>query len=425
MALRERVAGTHRVPGDKSITHRALMLAALAPGTSRLRGALASLDARSTARVLRQLGAGISPLREGAVISVAGKRRFAAPGHSLDCGNSGTTTRLLLGLLAGHPFLARLTGDASLRRRPMRRVTTALRAMGAKIDDGGRDGLPLAIIGGKLRPLDWQMEVPSAQIKGALLLAGLAGGVPVLLREGAATRDHTERLLRHFGFEVASRDGVLRFAPTGRLVPFELDVPGDPSSAAFLLAAALLASEGEIRVAAVGLNPSRTGFLEVLRQMGAIITVEGTHSPFGEAVGDLVTKPARLRSVDVPARAIPGVIDEIPVLACLAARAEGVSRFRSVQELRVKESDRLTLIARNLQAIGVVAAIEGDDLLVTGTDAPLAGRVVTEGDHRIAMAFTVLGSSGRARLRIDDPDCAAVSFPGFSGALRRLFVAAR
>ena len=425
MALRERVAGTHRVPGDKSITHRALMLAALAPGTSQLRGALASLDARSTARVLRQLGAGITPLREGAVISVAGKSRFSAPGHSLDCGNSGTTTRLLLGLLAGHPFPARLTGDASLRRRPMRRVTSALRAMGAKIDDGGRDGLPLAIIGGKLRPLDWQMEVPSAQIKSALLLAGLVGGVPVVLREGAATRDHTERLLRHFGFEVASRDGVLRFAPTGRLVAFELDVPGDASSAAFLLAAALLASEGEIRVAAVGLNPSRTGFLDVLRQMGAVITIEGVHSPFGEAVGDLVTAPARLRAVDVPAGAIPGVIDELPVLSCLAARAEGVSRFRSVQELRVKESDRLTLLAQNLRAIGVVAAIEGDDLLVTGTDAPLAGRVVTEGDHRIAMAFSVLGSSGRARIRIDDPDCAAVSFPGFSGALQRLFEVAR
>lgn len=425
MAPNERVAGTHRVPGDKSITHRALMLASLAPGESHISGALTSLDARSTAGALRALGARISPIRAGTLVTVTGKRRFSAPVSRLDCGNSGTTTRLLLGLLAGHRFPAEMTGDASLRRRPMRRVTTPLRAMGAHIEDGGRDGLPLTIRGGALKPLDWPMEVASAQIKSALLLAGVAGGVGVTLRERASTRDHTERLLRYFGYDVASRDGVLRFAPTGKLTPFEIEVPGDPSSAAFLVGAALLSRRGELRLTGVGLNPSRTGFLEILRHMGAEVAVEGLHTPFGEPVGDLIAFPANLRAVDVPASAIPGIIDEIPILACLAARAAGVTRFRSVEELRVKESDRLALLVKNLRAVGVTAAAEGNDLLVTGTDAALSGQVVTGGDHRIAMAFAVLGRGRGSRIRIDDPECAAVSFPGFNLALQRLGGGAR
>ncbi|MES2306011.1 MAG: 3-phosphoshikimate 1-carboxyvinyltransferase [Gemmatimonadota bacterium] len=420
MAPRERVAGSHTVPGDKSITHRALMLAALAPGESRITGALTSLDARSTAAVLRLLGARISPVRTGTSVRVRGNPRFSPPPSALQCGNSGTTTRLMLGLLAGHPFPATLTGDGSLRRRPMRRVTGPLMQMGASIDDGGRDGLPLRITGGSLAPLDWQMPVASAQIKSALLLAGLTGGVEVTLHEPAPTRDHTERLLQHFGFEVASREGILRFAPTGRLVPFELAVPGDPSSAAFLVAAALLAESGEIRITGVGLNPSRIGFLDIMRQMGGRVTAEGVHTPLGEPMGDLVAVASRLSAVDVPAGAIPGVIDEIPILACLAARASGTSRFRSVEELRVKESDRLALMVSNLRAVGVSAAAEGNDLVVVGSEAPLAGRVVTGGDHRIAMAFAVLGRGAGSRIDIDDPACAAVSFPGFADALERL-----
>ncbi|MEO5798454.1 MAG: 3-phosphoshikimate 1-carboxyvinyltransferase [Gemmatimonadales bacterium] len=420
MAPRERVAGSHTVPGDKSITHRALMFAALAPGESRVTGALTSLDARSTASVLRLLGTRISPVRPGSAVRVQGNRRFSPPPTVLHCGNSGTTTRLLLGLLAGHPFQATLTGDRSLRRRPMRRVTGALSRMGAVVDDGGRDGLPLRITGGSLNRLDWQMPVASAQIKSAMLLAGVAGEVEVVLHEPASTRDHTERLLRHFGFEVASRDGILRFAPTGRLAPFELAVPGDPSSAAFLVAAALLAGSGEIRVTGVGLNPSRTGFLEILRQMGAEVTIDGMHTPFGEPVGDLVARASSLGPADVPPEAIPGIIDEIPILACLAARASGTSRFRSVEELRVKESDRLALMVSNLRAVGVTAAAEGDDLVVVGTDAPLVGRVITSGDHRIAMAFAVLGKGGGSQIDIDDPGCAAVSFPGFAAALEGL-----
>jgi 3-phosphoshikimate 1-carboxyvinyltransferase len=414
------VGGTHRVPGDKSITHRALLFAALARGTSTIGGALPSLDARSTARVLRALGAEISPLRADTTVRVLGHQRLRGSGSTLHCGNSGTTVRLLLGLLAAHRFSTRLTGDASLRRRPMRRVTGPLTAMGAKVTDSTTDGLPLTITGGKLREVEWQMPVPSAQIKSAVLLAGMAGGVPVTLLEPAPSRDHTERLLRHFGFDVRTTPGRVEFSPTGRLEPFEMQVPGDPSSAAFLLAATLLADSGEVRLSGVGCNDSRLGFLDVLRRMGGAVAVEDIETPFGEPIGTLMTSAASLRAVAVTPDEVPAMIDEIPILACLAARAEGVSTFRGLSELRVKESDRLALLAENLRAVGVEAEARGDDLEVRGTDAPLRGRVRTAGDHRIAMAFTVLGQGRGSRIIIDDPECAAVSFPGFLDTLRGL-----
>lgn len=387
-------------------------------------GALTSLDARSTARVLRALGTRISPLAPGRVVEVTGRRRFTAPEKTLHCGNSGTTTRLLLGLLAAHRFAATLTGDRSLRRRPMRRVTEPLLAMGARVQ-GERDGLPLTIRGGRLVPLTWRMPIASAQVKSALLLAGAIGGVEVSLSEPAVTRDHTERMLGAFGFDIRRTRGTLTLAPTGTLEPFALQVPGDPSSAAFLVAAALLADAGGIRIAGVGLNPTRTGFLHVLTRMGATIGVTDEEEPFGEPIGDLLVGPAALRAVEVAPDEVPGIIDEIPILAALAARAEGTSRFRGVAELRVKESDRLALMADNLRRIGVEAEAQGDDLVVTGTDRPLAGRVVTDGDHRIAMAFAVLGARPGNRIRVDDPDCAAVSFPGFRETLRALTAGGR
>lgn len=290
--------------------------------------------------------------------------------------------------------------------------------MGAKVADSTADGLPLTITGGRLREIEWQMPVPSAQIKSAVLLAGMAGGVPVTLLEPASSRDHTERMLRHFGFEVRSTPGRVEFLPTGRLEPFEMQVPGDPSSAAFLLAATLLADSGEVRLSGVGCNDSRLGFLDVLRRMGGGVTVEDVETPFGEPIGTIVTSAASLRAVAVTPEEVPAMIDEIPILACLAARADGVSTFRGLAELRVKESDRLALLAENLRAVGVEAEAQGDDLHVHGTDAPLRGRVRTGGDHRIAMAFTVLGQGRGSRITIDDPDCAAVSFPGFRDALR-------
>jgi 3-phosphoshikimate 1-carboxyvinyltransferase len=413
------VGGTVRVPGDKSITHRALLFGALARGTSHVGGALTSLDARSSARVLRQLGAEISPLRGGSVVSIEGRGRLRRPEAVLDCGNSGTTTRLLLGLLAGHRFAATLTGDGSLRRRPMRRVTVPLSRMGARFVEHGGDGLPLTVRGGKLTPLRYEMPVSSAQIKSALLLAGLAGGVEVELREPhGRSRDHTERLLRAFGYRVDETDGWIHFAPTGRLAPFELQVPGDPSSAAFLVGAAVMAEGGELRIAGVGVNPTRTGFLAVLERMGAAVAVEDATEHFGEPVADLVVRPAQLRATEVPAGEIPGLIDEIPLLAVLAARAEGTTVFRQVGELRVKESDRLGLIADNLRSVGCRAEVSGDDLHVEGGTEPPRGPVRTAGDHRLAMAFAVLGTAPGARIRVDDMACAAVSFPRFPETLR-------
>jgi 3-phosphoshikimate 1-carboxyvinyltransferase len=416
------VGGTVRVPGDKSLTHRALLLGALAPGTSHIGGALTSLDARSSARVLRRLGADVSPLRPETPVTIRGRRRFRRPSARLDCGNSGTTTRLLLGLLAAHRFPVILTGDASLRRRPMRRVTVPLGLMGARFAElAGRDGLPLEVRGGRLSPLRYEMPVSSAQIKSALLLAGVAGQVAVALREPhGRSRDHTERLLRAFGYRVDDRDGWIEFAPTGRLEPFAMQVPGDLSSAAFLVGAAVLAEGGELRIAGVGLNPTRTGFLDVLGRMGARPRMEHVELCYGEPVGDLVVGPAALGGTEVGAGEIPGLIDEIPMLAALASRAAGTTIFHQVGELRVKESDRLGLIAANLRAVGARAEVVGDDLRVEGVSAVPRGRVRTAGDHRLAMAFAVLGTLPGARVAVDDMACAAVSFPGFPATLRSI-----
>jgi len=421
-----KVAGSVRVPGDKSITHRVLLLAALAPGQSRIAGALTSLDARSTARVLRQLGAQVSPLRSPAATIVQGRAHFRQPAGNLFCGNSGTTTRLLLGLLSAHRFSATLTGDSSLRRRPMRRITTPLAAMGARFIERNGDGLPLTVRGDRLHPISYDMPVSSAQIKSAILLAGVAGDVEVALSEPhGRSRDHTERLLRAFGYGVIEKEGRIYFAPSGRIEPFDIEVPGDPSSAAFLVGAAVLAETGELRIGGVGVNPTRTGFLEVLARMGARTQVENLSTRFGEPVGDLLVRPARLRATEIPAGEIPGLIDEIPLLAVVASRAQGTTTFRQVGELRVKESDRLGLMAENLRAVGVQAEVAGDDLVVEGGDRAPRGKVHTAADHRLAMAFAVLGTLPGARVSIDDMACAAVSFPGFSEMLRGIAVRSR
>jgi 3-phosphoshikimate 1-carboxyvinyltransferase len=416
------VRGSIRIPGDKSLSHRALLFAAMAKGTSHVGGMLTSLDARSSARVLRQLGVAVSPLSAQRVVTISGRGRLRKPEGVLNCGNSGTTTRLLLGLLAAHPFRASLTGDQSLRRRPMRRVTVPLTQMGATVTEQNAQGtLPLAIRGGKLRPLRYEMPVSSAQIKGSLLLAGLAGGVEVSLREPhGRSRDHTERLLRSFGYRVDEDDGWIQFYPTGTVTSFDMQIPGDPSSAAFPVGAAVLAEGGELRITGVCVNPTRIGFLSVLQRMGARVELDNLEVAFDEPVADLVAHPARLRATDVLAAEIPGLIDEIPMLAALATRAEGTTIFREVGELRVKESDRLGLIAQNIRAVGGRAEVVGDDLHVTGHAAPPRGRVVTEADHRLAMAFAVLGSVPGAAIRVDNMACAAVSFPGFPQMLRKI-----
>jgi 3-phosphoshikimate 1-carboxyvinyltransferase len=418
-----RIAGAVRVPGDKSITHRALLLAAMSRGTSHLGGALTSLDARSSAAVLRRLGAEISPLAPERTVVVRGRGRFTRPEGPLDCGNSGTTARLLLGLLAAHRFPATLTGDASLRRRPMRRVTEPLERMGARFDDPARDQLPITVRGGTLTALEYRMPVSSAQIKSALFLAGVAGGVPVAVQEPRGrSRDHTERMLAGSGYSIAQDDGWIRVQPDGRLSAFAMQVPGDISSAAFLVGAALLADSGELCINSVGINPTRTGFLDVLARMGATPRVEPVTIEHGEPSGDILVRPAALRGVDVSGDTVPGIIDEIPMLALLAARASGTTVFRQVGELRVKESDRLELIAGNIRNLGGKAEVQEEDLWIEGGDWSPRGRVVTEGDHRIAMAFQVLNVLPGARVTVDNPASADVSFPGFRAVLKSLMV---
>jgi 3-phosphoshikimate 1-carboxyvinyltransferase len=415
-----------RPPGDKSISHRVLMLASLARGSSELEGLLTGADVKSSARVLRQLGAEIAALRPGAAVTVRGGR-YRRPAGGLYCGNSGTTARLLLGLLAGHSFEARLTGDASLRRRPMRRVTEPLRTMGARIREELGDALPLTIRGGHLRPLSYTTPVASAQIKSALLFAGLTGGVAVTLREPYVSRDHTERLFLHLGLGLERRAGAIVFEPAARAaVPaFRVRVPGDASSAAFLVVAAVLAEGGELVVENVGVNPTRTGFLVVLARMGAAVDRVNLRDEGGEPVADLVVRPAPLRGTEVSAVEVPTLVDEVPVLAVLASRAQGETVFREVGELRVKESNRLELVAANLRAVGVAAAAEGNDLHVCGARQPPRGRVETARDHRLAMAFAVLGTVPGAAVRLSERTSVAISYPGFFGDLRRIASGAR
>ena len=418
-----KVRGTVRPPGDKSVTHRALVLAAMSRGSVMLTGALTAADTRSTAAALRSLGARVSPLRAGAAVTVEG-RRWRSPEGTLDCGNSGTTARLLLGALAGQRLKARLSGDASLRRRPMRRVTAPLRAMGATIEEERGDGLPLTIAGGRLRGFSYHTPVASAQLKTALLLAGVGAGVPVTVSEPERSRDHTERMFRHFGFDLRLSGKTVTLEGTGdrwpQLGSLELPVPGDASSAAYLVGAAVLAEAGEAVLQGVGVNPTRTGFLEVLARMGAGVAREAERDAAGEPVADLVVGPARLAATEVAAVEIPSLIDEVPLLAVLAARAEGETVFRSVGELRVKESDRLGLIARNLRALGVDAEAAHDDLTVVGTDQPPRGRVDTAGDHRLAMAFAVLGSLPGAAVELSETASVGVSYPGFFDDLNRI-----
>jgi 3-phosphoshikimate 1-carboxyvinyltransferase len=423
------VSGDVAVPGDKSITHRALMFSAVATGQSRLRGLLPGADCRSTAAVLRALGCDVPDLpADGSEITVAGRgiASWTAPAAWLDCGNSGTTARLMMGLLASRPFLSTLTGDDSLRGRPMRRITGPLEGMGARFREAGAaDRLPIEVIGGPLQSIDYVSPKASAQIKSAVLLAGLGAGVPVSVTEPKLSRDHTERILRALGEAVETVDAGaavrIRLVPSGNpLPPLDLDVPGDPSSAAFLVALALLADGGELRIRNVGMNPTRTGFLRWVERMGARIGREDERTAGGEPVADLVVRPASLHGIDVGGDEVPDGIDEVPMLAVLAARAQGETRITGAGELRVKETDRIAAVAGNLRRLGVRAEELEDGIVVRGTEGPLAGRVETFDDHRIAMAFGVLGAQPGNAIEIDRPECVDVSFPGFWDLLRRV-----
>jgi 3-phosphoshikimate 1-carboxyvinyltransferase len=416
-----RVDGVLRVPGDKSISHRALMLAALGAGESRVRGLLCSADVRSTAGVLRALGAAIPEIAPAEfAVRGAGLGGLRASAGALDCGNSGTTARLMSGVLSAMPGDSRVTGDASLSARPMRRVARPLEAMGARFTFERGDGLPMTVHGGALRGVTWFGETASAQVKSAILLAGLVADVPVEVHEPAPTRDHTERMLRARGVDVRTEGTVVTLLPGARLDAAHTAVPGDPSSAAFFVALAAMAAGGSLGIEHVCVNPSRTGALLALAEMGALIAYEEMHDDGGEPVARLVVSPRLLRGITIPPEAVPSLIDELPVIACVAARAEGETRVTGAAELRVKESDRIAAVVRNLVAVGADAEELPDGFVVRGSDRPYTGRVETHGDHRIAMAFGVLGALDGNAIAVDDRECVNVSYPGFWADLARV-----
>lgn len=405
--------GSVTVPGDKSITHRALMLAAMSAGRCELRLPLRSADTLATSRALRALGVNAGQLGTSIRITGSGLRPFRAAARPINCGNSGTTARLLMGLLAAHLFTTRLTGDRSLRSRPMQRVAGPLVEMGAGIETT-RGRLPVRVTGNRLRDYDYSSPVASAQVKTALLFAGLSGGVTVGVTEPFVSRDHTERLLTLLGCDLNRNGTTVRLTPPESLPAFAGAVPGDFSSAAYLLAAGVMADSGSVGVKGVGINPTRTGLLDALQRMGATIEHGEGSTSLGEPVADLLARPAGLRAIETGPADVPRMVDELPLLACIASRAVGTSVFRGVGELRVKESDRLALVARNLQALGARAWSEGDTLWVEGSERPPRGPVETAGDHRLAMSFAVLGTVRGAAVTIDDMDCVAVSYPMFA-----------
>jgi 3-phosphoshikimate 1-carboxyvinyltransferase len=421
--------GRLRVPGDKSISHRALILGALAVGETRISGLLEGEDVINTGKAMRALGAQVERTGEGEWrVRGVGVGGFRAPDGVLDFGNSGTGCRLAMGAVAGCPISASFDGDASLRQRPMKRILEPLELIGARaasMTDGGR--LPITLTGARDPiPIVYRTPVPSAQIKSAVLLAALAAPGRSVVVEEEASRDHTERLLAHFGADVkVEAEGAagrkITVAGEPELTPAPVAVPADPSSAAFPMVAAAIVPGSEVILTAVMTNPLRTGLVTTLQEMGADIEALDRRSDGGEEVADFRVRARALRGVEVPAARAPSMIDEYPVLAVAASYAEGTTVMRGLKELRVKESDRLAAIAAGLKANGVEAAIEGDDLIVHGKGrVPGGGMVATHMDHRIAMAFLVMGLASERPVTVDDIGIIATSFPGYVDMMRGL-----
>lgn len=408
------LGGTLRVPGDKSISHRSIVLGAIAEGTTRIGGFLEGEDAFATMDVFRALGVAIDGPEQGRVaVHGVGMRGLKAPSRILDCGNSGTSMRLLCGLLAGQSFECRLTGDASLRRRPMGRVATPLSRMGARIDtaDGGLP--PLTIRGNPgLEGIDYAMPVASAQVKSALLLAGLYAAGRTCVTEPAPTRDHTERMLAAFGHGVEKIGSRICVRGGGKLTACDIEIPADLSSAAFFLVGASIAPGSDLTLRHVGVNPTRTGAIDILRLMGADLALLHPRSVGGEPVADIRVRYARLRGVKIPSELVPLAIDEFPALLVAAANAEGMTVLTGAEELRVKESDRIQVMADGLQALGVDAKPTPDGMVIQG-GAYRGGEIDSRGDHRIAMSFAMAALKASGPITIRDCANVATSFPGF------------
>jgi 3-phosphoshikimate 1-carboxyvinyltransferase len=416
MGKRVNIAGTVRVPGDKSISHRAVMLSALAEGESRIRGFLHAGDTLATVGMVRALGAGVREISPTELrIDGRGLRGLSEPEDVIDAGNSGTTLRIGAGILAAQPFLSIVTGDRYLRRRPMKRIVEPLTRMGASI--AGRKGNtvpPLCIRGGKLSGIRYEMPVASAQVKSALLLAGLYAAGPTTVLSLLPSRDHTERMLSSMGARIESRGNEATVLPADRLLPLSLDVPADISSAAFFLVLAACVPGAELRIEGVGVNPLRTGIVTVLRKMGAEIQLESLRGEGGEPVADLVVQGTELTGAEVSPEEIPSLIDEIPVLCVAAALAKGRTVVRGAGELRVKESDRIGAMASALASLGVPCEERPDGIRIDGPAQILPGvRCDSRGDHRVAMSLAILSAATGVPVEVTDTECIDTSFPGF------------
>lgn len=422
------LSGGLELPGDKSISHRYAMLAALADGTSELRNFASARDCQSTLRCMKALGAGVKVDGPKVQITGHGLRGLKSSWRTLDAENSGTTIRLLSGILSGQSFTTKITGDASLRKRPMKRVMTPLREMGANIRGKDENFPPLEIDGAKLRGIHYQMPLASAQVKSAVLLAGLYADGETSVIEPAATRDHTELALIEFGATIhkqgrtVSIHGANAGNGTSALHHVSVDIPGDLSSAVFFVAAASLLPDSNLYIANVGLNPTRAAILDFFNQIGAAISVVNLQTKQGELIGDLAVKGARLKGGLISGQQVPLLIDELPMLAALGPFTEQGIEIRDAAELRVKESDRIAALAENLKRMGAKVEERPDGLRVEGRSAGKVNGAEIEphGDHRIAMAFAVAGLAATGETRILDPECAAVSYPNFFAELRRL-----
>lgn len=416
----KRLSGTCRVPGDKSISHRAVMLAGISQGSTRVRGFLNGEDCLSTLRCFQQMGVQVEKNDQEMIITGRGLHGLQEPSDVLDAGNSGTTMRLMSGILSGQSFISVITGDGSLRNRPMDRIAVPLRQMGARID-GREEGrkAPLVIRGGSLQGINYQMPVASAQVKSAVLLAGLYAEGSTSVTEIRTSRDHTERMLTAFGASVESQ-GLTRTIRPSLLQGGEVEVPGDISSAAFIMVAAACIPGSEVTIQAVGLNPTRAGIITVLSQMGAKIETTNQRIAGGEPIGDIHITGSSLKGVDIGEDLIPSLIDEIPVIAVAAACAEGETRITGARELRVKETDRISAMAEELSKVGVQVETLEDGMVIQGPQQIMGGQTTSHGDHRIAMAMAVAGLLAHEPVQVDEAQCINVSFPGFEQVLRSL-----
>lgn len=418
--------GRIRVPGDKSISHRALIFGALATGTTRVRGLLEAEDVINTARAVTALGAMAEKRGDVWEIKGRGPGGLRQPTAALDFGNSGTGARLMMGVIAGHPITVEMTGDASLSRRPMRRVLGPLMQMGLQVLEPGKETLPLTLRGtNELIPIVYPLPVPSAQVKSAVLLAGLHAAGETTVIEHEATRDHTERMLRHFGADVrvVEKDGTRHITVRGdaELAGRDILVPGDPSSAAFLVAAALIVPGSDVTIEGVLVNPTRVGLYTTLQEMGGDVALLNQREEGGEPIADIRVRASQLKGVRVPAERAPSMIDEYPVLAAISAFAQGTVQMDGLAELKVKESDRLQATATGLEANGVGVRVDGDSMTVVGRGRiPGGGMVATHLDHRIAMAFLTAGLASDKPVIVDDTAMIATSFPEFRGIMEGL-----